>query len=126
MKRAIAKLGSRAIPGNTKLGYALKAWRKEVVTSLGGPDNITPQQLAIIEMASMNKMMIGSVDAWIMSQPTLITRNRTLIPVVLQRQALVNGFCSMMSQLGLKRVQKPVPTLDEIKREILAEQDDPS
>ena len=70
----------------------------------------------------MNKMMIGSLDAWITSQGTIVTRDRHLIPVVLQRQTLVNGFCSMMSQLGLKRVEKTL-SLEQIKAEILSEDD---
>ena len=92
MKRAIAKLGARAIPGNTKLGYALKAWRKELIDDLGGEDNVSVQQRAIVELASTTKLMISSIDAWIMSQPSLITRSRALMPVILQRQQLAS-FC---------------------------------
>ena len=112
MKRAIAKLGARAIPGNTKLGYALKAWRKELVDDLGGEENISIQQRTIIECASTTKLMISSVDAWIMSQPSLITRDRALMPVIIQRQQLVNGLVSMLSQLGLKRVNKEISLRD--------------
>jgi hypothetical protein len=65
MKRAIAKLGARAIPGNTKLGYALKAWRKELIEDLGGDDNISIQQRTIVECASTTRLMISSLDAWI-------------------------------------------------------------
>ena len=119
MKRAIAKLGARAIPGNTKLGYALKAWRKELIDDLGGEDNVSVQQRAIVELASTTKLMISSIDAWIMSQPSLITRSRALMPVILQRQQLANSLVSMLVQLGLERRHK-VKTLSEI----LAQADD--
>jgi hypothetical protein len=120
MKRAIAKLGARAIPGNTKLGYALRAWRKELIADLGGEDNVSVQQRTIVELASTTKLMISSVDAWIMSQPSLLTRERTLIPVIVQRQQLANSLTSMMAQLGLQRRHK-VKTLHEI---LEAEDDD--
>jgi len=123
MKRAIAKLGARAIPGNTKLGYALKAWRKELIDDLGGEENISIQQRTIIECASTTKLMISSVDAWIMSQPSLITRDRTLMPVIIQRQQLVNGLVSMLSQLGLKRVNKEI-SLSDYLSEKYGEHDD--
>jgi hypothetical protein len=113
MKRAIAKLGARAIPGNTKLGYALKAWRNELIADLGGEDNISIQQRTIVEHASTTKLMISSVDAWILSQPSLITRERTLIPVILQRQALVDSLTRMLTTLGLQRRHK-IKTLHEI------------
>src|SRR5262245_28673648 len=116
MQKTFAKLGQRTVPGNTKLGYALKAWKKELVDDLGGECNVSLQQRTIIECAATTRLMITSVDAWLLSQESLITRDKTLIPVVLQRQQLVNGLTSMMSQLGLKRVVKE-KSLDEILAE---------
>jgi len=113
MKRAITKLGARAIPGNTKLGYALKAWRKELIEDLGGEDNVSVQQLTIVECASTTKLMVSSLDAWIMSQPSLMTRERRLIPVVMERQRLVDSLTHMLTQLGLARRTK-VTSLREI------------
>jgi hypothetical protein len=48
LRAAVTELGSRAILGNTKLGYALKKWRSELVEDLGGEDAISTQQSAII------------------------------------------------------------------------------
>ena len=113
MKRAIAKLGARAIPGNTKLGYALKAWRQELIDHLGGETNVSLAQRTIVECASTTKLMIGSLDAWIMSQPSLLTRERKLIPVIMQRQQLVDSLTRMLTQLGLERRHK-VKSLTDI------------
>jgi hypothetical protein len=113
VKAAVTKYGIRAIDGRSKLAYALRAWQRELIADLGGDDNITVQQRTIIEMASTSKLMISSVDAWIVSQPSLITRQRALMPVIVQRQQLVNGLVNMMSQLGLERQHK-VATLTEI------------
>ncbi len=113
MKRAIAKLGARAIPGNTKLGYALKAWREELIADLGGNDNISLAQRTLVECASTTKLMIGSIDAWIMAQPSLMTRERKLLPVIIQRQQLVDSLTRMLTTLGLERRHK-VKTLQDI------------
>jgi len=116
MKRAIAKLGARAIPGNTKLGYALRIWQRDLIADLGGETNVSVQQRTIVECAATTRLMIGSLDAWITSQPTLMTRNKTLIPVILQRQQLVDSLTRMLSQLGLERRVK-TKSLDEILSE---------
>lgn len=113
MKRAIAKLGSRAIDGRSKLAYALKAWRKELIADLGGEENISVQQRTIVECASTTKLMIGSIDAWIVAQPSLLTRERKLMPVILQRQTLVDSLTRMLTQLGLERRHR-VKTLQDI------------
>jgi hypothetical protein len=57
---------------------------------------------------------LDSIDAWLLTQPTLVNvRKRTLIPVVLQRQTLADGLARYLSQLGLERRHK-VKTLHEI------------
>jgi hypothetical protein len=114
MKRIIAKYGSRAIDGRSKLAYSIKAWRKDLIADLGG--DVSTQQLAIIECASLTRMMISSVDAWIVAQPSLLTRDRVLMPVILQRQQLVNSLVSMMTQLGLQRRSKQVTLQDLIEQ----------
>src|SRR5262245_29121247 len=116
MKRAIAKLGARAIPGNTKLGYSLRIWQRDLIADLGGEENVSLAQRTIIECAATTRLMIGSLDAWITSQQTLITRERKLLPVVLQRQTMVDSLTRMLVQLGLERRVRQ-KTLDEILSE---------
>jgi hypothetical protein len=61
--------------------------------------------------------MLDSIDAWILTQPTLInSRKRSLIPVVLQRQTLADGLARYLSQLGLERRHK-VKSLNELLHE---------
>jgi hypothetical protein len=58
-------------------------------------------------------MMVQSIDAWIVSQETLIRRDQTLIPVVRERQFLADSLSRYMTQLGLQRRHK-VKSLQEI------------
>src|SRR5690242_1592618 len=102
LKKAVAKLGARAIPGNTKLGYALKKWRRELIGDLGG--DISTQQSALIDLCIKSKLLLDSIDAWLLTQPSLINkRKKSLIPVVKERQALADGLAKYLLALGLHR-----------------------
>jgi hypothetical protein len=53
----------------------------------------------------------------LLTQPTLINeRQRALLPVILQRQTLADGFTRYLSQLGLERRIK-TKTLNDILNE---------
>ena len=71
LKAAVTQLGSRVIPGNTKLGYALKKWRADLIADLGGADAISTQQSALVDLAVKSKLLLDSIDAWLLTQPTL-------------------------------------------------------
>ena len=119
MKAGISKLGSRALDKRYRVSRALAQWRRDLVADLGGEENISTQQLTLIELASTSKLLLGSIDAWLLSQPSLFQRNKTLFPVVLQRQTLANALAQHLKDLGLERRHK-VKTLNEI----LAKEDD--
>lgn len=113
LKRAIQELGEHAIDRRTTLGKALAKWRTDLVQDLGGPDAVSTQELAVIELAVKTKLLLDSVDAWLLGQPSLVNaRKRTILPVVLQRQQLADALARYLALLGLKRRQAPVATLD--------------
>jgi hypothetical protein len=117
LKDAVTKLGSRALDGRSSLSYALKKWRRELVEDLGGNDNISTQQAALIDLAVKSKLIIDSIDAWLLTQTPLVNkRKKALLPVVLQRQQLADGFARYLSQLGLERRIK-TKTLNDILNE---------
>ena len=114
LKRAINTLGSRGIDKRTKLARALAQWRNSLVEDLGGPEALSTQQEAILDLAVRTKLMLDSIDVWLLQQPSLVNlRKRTLLPVVLQRQQLADSLARYMTTLGLERKQKPVPALSE-------------
>jgi hypothetical protein len=107
LKRGVNALGGRVIDKRTTLGKSLAKWRGDLIAELGGNDNISTQQAALIDLTVKSKLLIDSIDAWLLTQPTLINKcKRTLLPVVLQRQTLADGF-HYLSQLGLERRHKP-------------------
>jgi hypothetical protein len=118
LKRAVRTLGSRVIDRRTSLGRALAAWRSELLADLGGIENVTTQELALVEEAVKTKLILDSVDAWLLSQPSLINkRTRAVLPVVRDRQALVATLRGLLGDLGLKRRAREAPTLTDYLRQ---------
>jgi hypothetical protein len=114
LKRALIDLGSRAIDGRSSVGVALRRWKADLAQDLGGDDSISTQQETLIELAVRSKIMLDSIDACLLAQPSLINAcKRTLIPLVLQRQTLADGLARYLSQLGLERRHK-VQTVTDV------------
>lgn len=115
MKRAVKVLGGRVIDRRTSTGKALDAWRAELIADLGGREAVSTQELAVIDAAVKTKLLLDSVDVWLLKQPSLINhRKRSVWPVVAQRQALADSLCKSMTQLGLKKRAKPTRTLSDL------------
>ena len=114
LKKAVKGLGGRVIDQRTTLGKALSQWRAELIQDLGGSEAISTQQLALIELAVRTKLLLDSIDAWLLAQPSLVNaRRRALLPAVSQRQQLADALARYMSQLGLERRKRPGVTAKE-------------
>lgn len=114
MKRALKAGGARVLDRRTRVSKALDQWRDELISDLGGSEQISTQQRAIINVAIKTKLLLDSVDAWLLQQPSLINlRKRAVHPVVLQRQQLADSLIRAMVQLGLERKAKVLPSLAE-------------
>ena len=74
-------------------------------------------QSALVDLTVKSKLLLDAIDAWLLTQPTQINkRKRALLPVILQRQTLADGFTRYLSQLGLERRIK-TKTLNDILNE---------
>ena len=114
LKKAWSQLGSRVLDGRSQASVAIRKWRAELIADLGGADAVSTQQLAIIDLAGKQKLLLDSIDTWLFSQPSLINaRKRSVIPVVLQRQQLADGLSKYLAQLGLERRHR-VKSLQDI------------
>jgi hypothetical protein len=90
----------------------LVEWRKDLIRDLGG--DVSTQQDAIISLAIKTKLLLDSVDVWLLQQPTLIIkRKKSIIPAVQQRQVLADALARYMGMLGLARRTK-LQSLSEI------------
>jgi hypothetical protein len=110
LKRAVRALGGRAIDRRTSVGKQLAAWRAELIRDLGG--DVSTQQAAIIDLAVKTKLMLDSIDAWLLTQRTLVfARRKSLLPAVRERMQLSDALARYLGQLGLERSGKDVPDL---------------
>ncbi len=110
LDRRLKEGGLGAIDGRSSIGRALSKWRSDLIRDLGGDTAISTQQEALVDLAVKSKLLLDSIDAWLLQQPSLVNkRKRTLLPVVRERQALADGLAHYLSQLGLERKTK---TLD--------------
>jgi hypothetical protein len=107
MRRALRVLGSRRLDGRTAVAREVEAWKAAVRADLGG--DLTRAQETLLDAAATTALLVSSIDAWIAQQPTVIAaRKRALLPVVLQRQQLVDSLGRQLERLGLSRRAKPV------------------
>jgi hypothetical protein len=112
LKDAMRTLGNRAIDRRTKAGRALELWRRELLADLGGADQVSVQRAGLVDLAVRAKLMLDSVDAWILEHGRVVDgRKRCLLPVVRERTALAMHFQSLMKDLGLDRRARQVPSL---------------
>src|SRR5215831_19233805 len=114
LKRAVRVLSTRAVDRRTRIGKALQAWRTELIDDLGGIENLSAAKIALIDSAVKTKLILDSIEVWILRQPSLVSgRSRGVLPVVLHRNALVGTLRQILADLGLERRAREVPTLRE-------------
>src|SRR2546426_11448704 len=110
LRRTVEAIGGRLLDGRTTLAKQLAAWKADLVRDLGG--DVSTQQAAVIDLAVRTRLLLDSIDAWLLTQPSLVNqRKRALLPVVRERQALADALARYLAQLGLERRQRPVPDL---------------
>lgn len=84
------------------------------MAALGGDDALSPQRRRLVDLAARAALLVDHVDAWLFTQRSLVNaRNRTLLPIVVQRVQLADHLARLLDKLGLERVPRKVPTLAE-------------
>src|SRR5437867_10651273 len=104
--------GFSAIDRRTAAAREHLALRRELGNALGGEAHLTPQRRKLIDMAARASALLDHVDAWLFRQRSLVNaRAKTLLPVLVQRQALADHLVRLLDKLGLDRLpQKVGPT----------------
>ena len=124
MKNALIRSKQVRLDMRFRTGRALVRWRLELVQDLGGEDAISTQQAALIELCVRSKLMIDTVDNWILSQDSLVNKKKkSLLPVVVQRQSLADGLAKYLSMLGLERKRVELDLARRYQQEALMKPD---
>jgi hypothetical protein len=112
--RRIRARGFSELDGRSSAVRAIARWRASIVNSLGGEENLSAQELCLVEQACRNRFILDSIDCFLFEQRSLVNRKRKTAPPVLTTRMQVDGALTRtLSVLGLKRREKPVPTLQE-------------
>jgi hypothetical protein len=95
-----------------EVAEARRARADALVADLGGIEQCSNGQLQLVDLIVSAAMQLESVDAYLLSLPSLVDkRNRRCWQVVRDRQALSGHVQSLLATLGLRRRSKKVQAL---------------
>ena len=115
LKAVVKVRGLGAIDRRTVAGQALIRWRRELIADLGGEASVSAQQEALVDVVVRTRLFVDALDVWLLEQASLVVgRRRSVVPVLRERQALVDFLARVLGQLGLERRAKPAPTLGQV------------
>jgi hypothetical protein len=113
MRRTLSALTISRLDGRSAVAIAVKRFREDLITDLGGDPSRA--QRTIIESTAKTWLLLSSIDDWLQRQPSIVNaKKRTLLPVVMQRQALADSLLRHLTALGLERRAKPVPDIRQL------------
>src|SRR5437870_3114639 len=109
MRRSLSVLTTRRLDGRSAVAVVARRWKEDIRRDLGG--DLTRAQETILEAAAQAWVIVSSLDDFIARQPTLVTKKRRVLDVVVQRMHIAEGLARNLERLGLERRAKPVPDL---------------
>ncbi len=112
LRRALRTLTTPRLDGRSALAVAVRRWKAAVRADLGG--ELTAAQETLLELAAQTWLLVTSVDAWLARQPALVTKQRRLLPALLERQRLADSLTRMLEKLGLERRAREVDLAAEL------------
>jgi len=100
--------GLRAIDCRTAAAREHLALRRELASACGGEANLTPQQRKLIDLTARASLLLDSVDNWLFQQRSLVNaRAKTLLPILVQRQALAEHLTRLLDKLHVMPEHAP-------------------
>ena len=109
------------IDRRSSAGVFMRRLREDLTDQLGGDPS--PAQAILIEEAAKTALIAKAVGDYILRQADGLVRDGELLPVVVQREALVGSLTRMLVALGLERRGREVPSISEYLAKRDAEQE---
>ncbi|MDN5941455.1 MAG: hypothetical protein L0H94_06205 [Nitrospira sp.] len=102
------------LDGRSAAGQALSAYRADLLSSLGGRDTLSAQEITLVEISCRDWLILQTIDNHLLQAGLFNRRKRTAYPLTLQRQTIADGLTRRLLALGLNRRSKPVRSLSEL------------
>ena len=98
-----------------EVAEARRVRRDALLADLGGIENCSNAQLELIDLVVAAAMQLASVDAYLLTLPSLVDkRGRKVWQVVRDRQSLSAHVQSLLRDLGLERKSREVSVVQEL------------
>jgi hypothetical protein len=118
LKAKIALRGLNSLDKRSPGAKALLRWRGELERDLGGPESLSAQQRTLVEMAARVRLYLDHLDGFLMEQSSLVNKRRkSALPILRERQTLADSLQRILTQLGIARVEPPMPSLNDYLRQ---------
>lgn len=92
----------------------MKAYRDDLVASLGGADNLSTQEHTIIELIAKDWLILQSIDSYLLQAGLFNKRKKSAYSLTIQRGTIADGLTRRLLALGLNRRSKPVQSLAQL------------
>jgi hypothetical protein len=93
-----------------------------LIEDLGGPETISTQQAALVDVAVRSKLLLDSIDTWLLDRRSIVDlKTRDVVPAARSRNAFANTLRNVLMDLGLGRRKRELPALaDYLKQKAAA------
>lgn len=115
LKRAARELGKKALDQRTRQAKQLASIQRGLVTALGGPEAVTPQEQILIQLIANKIQRWKPVAVWAQenAEKLLNRRNKTMVPVEKELDRMENSIAQNLEKIGLGRRAKQVLSLSD-------------
>jgi hypothetical protein len=104
MRRTLRTLTTKRLDGRSALAVAVRRWKEDVRRDRGG--DLTRAQETILDGAAQKLIIRDSLADYIARQPTLTTRKRQVLTVVVSFLQVSDSLNRDLERLGLERRAK--------------------
>lgn len=114
--KAVNGFDPKDLDGRTTLAKELLQERNSLIAALGGPEEVSPQELAIIDMIAQKRARRRIAAQWVLLNRDKLfdRRKKKLAPIAIELEQMEESEVRLLKELGLKRRAKPVVSLGDM------------
>ena len=108
LRKAVTQLGTAKLDGRSRVAVAARRFKADLLNDLGSSPSRAQETIA--ELAARQWVLLCSLDDYLARQKSLVTKQRTVIPCLLQRETIAMNLLRLLTALGLER--RAAPAMD--------------